>query len=117
MEPRCFISHVRVINGDDCITVKSGSRDILVEDLYCEHGDGLTIGSIWYSLTPHSGQTSLCMHDLCCLSHERNLDRTPTGLHLLVRICCAEYSSMDALLMKPRVIPCDEALGMMMSAM
>ena len=100
-----FISHVRVINGDDCITVKSGSRDILVEDLYCEHGDGLTIGSIWYSLTPHSGQTSLCMHDLCCLSHERNLDRTPTGLHQLVRICCAKSSSMDALLMKPRT--CD----------
>ena len=21
---------------------------VLVEDLYCEHGDGLTIGSVWY---------------------------------------------------------------------
>ena len=42
----------KYINGDDCITVKSGSRDVLVEDLYCEHGDGLTIGSIWYRLTP-----------------------------------------------------------------
>eukprot|EP01052_Picozoa_sp_SAG31_P023187 SAG31_NODE_1894_length_6965_cov_26.137198_6_plen_377_part_00 len=31
----------------DCITVKSGSSNVLVEDLYCEHGDGLTIGSIW----------------------------------------------------------------------
>jgi polygalacturonase len=38
----------RVLNGDDCITIKSGSSNILVEDLYCEHGDGLTIGSIWY---------------------------------------------------------------------
>lgn len=35
-------------NGDDCITIKSGSRNILVEDLVCENGDGLTIGSIWY---------------------------------------------------------------------
>ena len=35
----------RVLNGDDCITIKSGSSNILVEDLYCEHGDGLTIGS------------------------------------------------------------------------
>jgi polygalacturonase len=43
-----FISGARIINGDDCITVKSGSSDILVENLYCEHGDGLTIGSIWY---------------------------------------------------------------------
>jgi hypothetical protein len=38
----------RIKNGDDCITVKSGSSDVLVEDLYCEHGDGLTIGSVWY---------------------------------------------------------------------
>jgi len=38
----------RVKNGDDCITIKSGSSNILVEDLYCEHGDGLTIGSVWY---------------------------------------------------------------------
>eukprot|EP00729_Bicosta_minor_P012181 gene12181-29264_t len=27
--------------------VTSGSSNILVEDLYCEHGDGLTIGSVW----------------------------------------------------------------------
>jgi len=37
-----------VRNGDDCMTVKSGSSNVLVEDLYCEHGDGLTIGSVWY---------------------------------------------------------------------
>jgi polygalacturonase len=38
----------RVDNGDDCITIKSGSSNVLVEDLYCENGDGLTIGSVWY---------------------------------------------------------------------
>jgi hypothetical protein len=43
-----YVSGARITNGDDCITVKSGSRDVLVEDLYCEHGDGLTIGSVWY---------------------------------------------------------------------
>lgn len=42
------IRGLRIKNGDDCITVKSGSRDILIEDIYCEHGDGLTIGSVWY---------------------------------------------------------------------
>ena len=36
----------RVKNGDDCITIKSGSSNVLVEDLYCEHGDGLTIGTL-----------------------------------------------------------------------
>jgi hypothetical protein len=43
-----LIQRARILNGDDCITVKSGSRDVLIEDLYCEHGDGLTIGSVWY---------------------------------------------------------------------
>ena len=28
--------------------IKSGSRDILVEDLDCTHSHGITIGSIWY---------------------------------------------------------------------
>ena len=41
------VRRVRIKNGDDCITVKSGSSNVLVEDLYCEHGDGLTIGSVW----------------------------------------------------------------------
>jgi len=42
------VTQCRVLNGDDCITIKSGSQNVLVEDLYCEHGDGLTIGSVWY---------------------------------------------------------------------
>ena len=41
------------------ITVKSGSHDILVEDLYCEHGDGLTIGSIWLLSLPSSSSPAL----------------------------------------------------------
>ena len=44
------VSNCRVLNGDDCITIKSGSSDVLVEDLYCEHGDGLTIGSVYVLL-------------------------------------------------------------------
>lgn len=43
-----IIRDCSITNGDDCMTVKSGSSNILVEDLYCENGDGLTIGSVWY---------------------------------------------------------------------
>eukprot|EP00039_Didymoeca_costata_P016128 m.284026 g.284026 ORF g.284026 m.284026 type:complete len:438 (-) comp16339_c3_seq10:94-1407(-) len=42
------MSRCRIYNGDDCVTIKSGSSNVLVEDLYCEKGDGLTIGSVWY---------------------------------------------------------------------
>lgn len=43
--------HIRdcwIQNGDDCITVKSGSRNIYVENVRCEHSHGITIGSVWY---------------------------------------------------------------------
>ncbi len=35
-------------NGDDCVTVKSGSSNVLVERLDCTHSHGITIGSVWY---------------------------------------------------------------------
>lgn len=36
-----------ISNGDDCITVKSGSRDVLIEDIQCFHSHGMTVGSVW----------------------------------------------------------------------
>lgn len=42
------VHDVKIDNGDDCITIKSGSSDILIEDLDCTHSHGITIGSIWY---------------------------------------------------------------------
>ena len=35
-------------NGDDCITVKSGSANVLIEHIECHHSHGITIGSVWY---------------------------------------------------------------------
>eukprot|EP00037_Helgoeca_nana_P027699 m.318896 g.318896 ORF g.318896 m.318896 type:complete len:306 (+) comp27579_c0_seq1:638-1555(+) len=43
-----LVQRARILNGDDCVTVKSGSHDVLIEDLYCEHGNGMTVGSVWY---------------------------------------------------------------------
>ena len=37
-----------ITNGDDCITIKSGSSNILAERLRCDGSHGLTIGSVWY---------------------------------------------------------------------
>jgi hypothetical protein len=42
------IYNMTISNGDDCITVKSGSSNVLVEDIKCEHSHGITIGSVWY---------------------------------------------------------------------
>lgn len=37
-----------ISNGDDCITVKSGSSNVLVENVACENSHGITVGSVWY---------------------------------------------------------------------
>eukprot|EP00039_Didymoeca_costata_P005028 m.77794 g.77794 ORF g.77794 m.77794 type:complete len:427 (+) comp12642_c0_seq1:133-1413(+) len=42
------VQDVDISNGDDCITIKSGSRNVLVERVTCHNSHGLTIGSIWY---------------------------------------------------------------------
>lgn len=39
---------MNIHNGDDCITVKSGSRDVHVERVRCQSSHGLAIGSVWY---------------------------------------------------------------------
>lgn len=33
-------------NGDDCLTVGSGAKNIHFKDSYCEGGHGLSIGSL-----------------------------------------------------------------------
>ncbi|KAA1467850.1 pectin lyase-like protein [Dentipellis sp. KUC8613] len=35
-----------VVNGDDCLTVGNGAKNIVFRDSYCENGHGLSIGSL-----------------------------------------------------------------------
>lgn len=42
------VTDVDIHNGDDCITVKSGSRNVFVENVRCRGSHGVTIGSVWY---------------------------------------------------------------------
>jgi len=35
-----------IVNGDDCITVGTGGKNVHVRDMYCEGGHGLSIGSL-----------------------------------------------------------------------
>eukprot|EP00937_MAST-01D_sp_MAST-1D-sp2_P006223 g6223.t1 len=43
-----LVRGAHITNGDDCITVKSGSSNVTVEDVVCENSHGITIGSVWY---------------------------------------------------------------------
>ena len=42
---RIVIRHCEIDNGDDDVALQSGSRDVLIEDLTCLHGHGISIGS------------------------------------------------------------------------
>ena len=42
---RIIIRHCEIDTGDDDVAIGSGSRDILIEDLTCLHGHGISIGS------------------------------------------------------------------------
>ena len=59
-----YIHNVQINNGDDCITVKSGSHNVLVEDLECTHSHGITIGSIWYDNVSNVTYRNCKLHQL-----------------------------------------------------
>jgi len=42
---RIVIRHCEIDNGDDDVALQSGSHDVLIEDLTCLHGHGISIGS------------------------------------------------------------------------
>jgi polygalacturonase len=42
---RIVIRHCEIDNGDDDVALQSGCHDVLIEDLTCLHGHGISIGS------------------------------------------------------------------------
>jgi hypothetical protein len=42
---RIVIRHCEIDTGDDDVALSSGSHDVLIEDLICLHGHGISIGS------------------------------------------------------------------------
>ncbi|RPA95795.1 pectin lyase-like protein [Choiromyces venosus 120613-1] len=42
----CHIHHVEVTNRDECISVKTPSKNVLIEEIYCNQSGGMSIGSL-----------------------------------------------------------------------
>lgn len=57
------VRDVSIHNGDDCMTVKSGSSDILVEDMHCQGSHGITVGSLWYDDVRNVTYRRIAMED------------------------------------------------------
>jgi rhamnogalacturonan hydrolase len=42
----CYLHDIEVTNRDECISVKSPSQNVLIEDVYCNQSGGMSIGSL-----------------------------------------------------------------------
>ena len=40
----CYLNDFEVINRDKCVSVKTPSKNVLIEDTYCNHSHGMSIG-------------------------------------------------------------------------
>ncbi|TVY36592.1 putative rhamnogalacturonase A [Lachnellula subtilissima] len=42
----CYLHHIEVTNRDECISVKTPSNNVLIEEVYCNQSGGMSIGSL-----------------------------------------------------------------------
>lgn len=42
----CYLHDIEVTNRDECISVKTPSQNVLIEDVYCNQSGGMSIGSL-----------------------------------------------------------------------
>ncbi|OKL57526.1 hypothetical protein UA08_07098 [Talaromyces atroroseus] len=42
----CYLHDFEVTNRDECVSVKAGSDNVLIEEAYCNHSGGMSIGSL-----------------------------------------------------------------------
>lgn len=42
----CYLHDIEVTNRDECISVKSPSQNVLIEDIFCNQSGGMSIGSL-----------------------------------------------------------------------
>lgn len=45
-DENCYLHEIEVTNRDECLSVKSPSQNVLIEDIYCNQSGGMSIGSL-----------------------------------------------------------------------
>ena len=45
-DDNCYLHDFEVTNRDECVSVKTPSQNVLIEDAYCNHSGGMSIGSL-----------------------------------------------------------------------
>ena len=47
----CYLHDSEITNRDECVSVKSPSENALIEDFYCNHSGGMSIGPLTADIT------------------------------------------------------------------
>ena len=76
------VQNATIRNGDDCITVKSGSSNVMVEDLHCKGSHGITVGSVWYDNVVNVTYRRVVMEDCAHGTYEY------AGYYRTTGCCC-----------------------------
>ncbi|KKY27109.1 putative endo-rhamnogalacturonase f [Phaeomoniella chlamydospora] len=50
----CYVHDFEVTNRDECVSVKTPSENVLIEEAYCNHSGGMSIGSLTADITDSS---------------------------------------------------------------
>jgi rhamnogalacturonan hydrolase len=45
-DDNCYLHHIEVTNRDECISVKSPSNNVLIEEVYCNQSGGMSIETL-----------------------------------------------------------------------
>eukprot|EP00850_Spirogloea_muscicola_P007077 SM000035S13057 [mRNA] locus=s35:129946:133091:- [translate_table: standard] len=71
-----LINNAHIDNGDDCVSIATGTSDISITNMYCAHGHGVSIGSLGRD------QSSACVNGVtvsdCTFSATQNGARIKT---------------------------------------
>ncbi|GAB7357641.1 hypothetical protein MBLNU459_g0138t1 [Dothideomycetes sp. NU459] len=55
----CYLHEFEVTNRDECVSVKSPSNNVLIEEAYCNHSGGMSIGSLTADITDSSDASAV----------------------------------------------------------
>lgn len=63
-DDNCYLHDIEVTNRDECISVKSPSQNVLIEDIYCNQSGGMSIGSLTADGTTPAEVSNITMRNI-----------------------------------------------------
>ncbi|TVY13083.1 putative rhamnogalacturonase A, partial [Lachnellula arida] len=63
-DDNCWLHNIEVTNRDECISVKTPSNNILIEEVYCNQSGGMSIGSLTADAGEEAAVSNITMRNI-----------------------------------------------------